>query len=110
MNKSLGHTFHIPVMGTGHSIDTPIRVAHLGISSVISIIDDVLIEKLREYYCGKFALPYEKIYRFSPDARARRITEYLDAVQEIVRRKMEEVKNLPFFQNNDKDRYFSLLR
>ncbi len=109
MNKSLGHTFHIPVMGTGHSIDTPIRVAHLGISSVISIIDDVLIEKLREYYCGKFALPYEKIHRFSPDARARRITEYLDAVQVIVRRKMEEVKNLPFFQNNDKDRYFALL-
>jgi hypothetical protein len=109
VSKILGHTFHIPVMGTGHSIDTPIRVAHLGISSVISIIDDVLIEKLREHYCGKFGLPYERILRFSPDARARRITQYLDAVQEIVRRKMEEVKSLPFFRNNDKDRYFSLL-
>jgi hypothetical protein len=96
-------------MGTGHSIDTPIRVAHLGISSVISIIDDVLIEKLREYYCGKFGLHYERILRFSPDARANRITQYLDTVQEIVHHKMEEVKNLPFFRNNDKDRYFSLL-
>ena len=26
------HSFHIPVMGTGHSVDTPIRVAPFGIS------------------------------------------------------------------------------
>jgi len=39
------HTFHIPVMGTGHSADTPIRVAPFGITSVISIIDDILLEK-----------------------------------------------------------------
>ena len=27
------HTFHIPVMGTGYTIDTPLKVAHFGISS-----------------------------------------------------------------------------
>ena len=41
------HSFHIPVMGTGHSVDTPIRVAPFGISSVISLVDDLLLEKIR---------------------------------------------------------------
>jgi len=39
------HTFSIPVMGLAYTIDSPIRVAHFGISSVISIMDDELIEK-----------------------------------------------------------------
>jgi len=30
------HSFHIPVMGTGFTIDTPLKVARYGISSVIS--------------------------------------------------------------------------
>ena len=44
------HNFHIPVMGTGHSIDTPIRLAHLGITSVISIIDDEIICSVDKKY------------------------------------------------------------
>ena len=50
------HTIHIPVMGTGFSIDTPIRVAPFGISSVMSIMDDMLVEKIRKHYCEKFNL------------------------------------------------------
>lgn len=103
------HTFHIPVMGTGHSIDTPIRVAHFGISSVISIVDDLLIERIREYYCKKFGLPYNGIPRYAEDGRARRITAYLDVVREIVQRNMEAVKQLPFFRMNDKAKYFEML-
>jgi hypothetical protein len=38
------HSFH-PVMGLAYTIDSPIRVAQYGISSVISIADDELIEK-----------------------------------------------------------------
>ena len=34
------HTFHIPVMGTGFTVDTPLRVARFGISSVMAIGDD----------------------------------------------------------------------
>ena len=37
------HTFHIPVMGIAFTIDTALRVAKYGISSVISMVDDVLI-------------------------------------------------------------------
>ncbi|GAB4138957.1 MAG: hypothetical protein Fur0015_10110 [Ignavibacteriales bacterium] len=103
------HHFHIPVMGTGYSIDTPIRVGHYGISSVISIVDDLLIEKIRKYYCEKFNLAYEPIHRFEPDGRAKRITAYLNVVSEIVQRKIDELKNQPFFVQNDKSKYFELL-
>ena len=44
------HTFNILVMGLAYTIDSPIRVAHLGISSVISIMDDELIEKMNAFY------------------------------------------------------------
>ena len=96
-------------MGTGHSVDTPIRVAPLGITSVISIVDDLLLEIIRKHYSEKYAIAYEKIPRYSPDGRARRITAYLDTVGEIVRRKMDTVKSLPFFADNDKKKYFELL-
>jgi hypothetical protein len=103
------HKFHIPVMGTGHSIDTPIRVAHLGISSVMSIVDDVLIDKICKYYCEKFDLPFIEIPKKDLLARSKRITQYLNTVSTIVAKKLEEVKKLPFFQENDKSKYFDLL-
>ena len=96
-------------MGTGHSIDTPIRIAHFGISSVISIVDDMLIEKIRKFYCQKFDFVYRTIPRFAPEARSKRITAYLNLVHEIVQLKLEEIKRLPFFAQNDKQKYFELL-
>ncbi|MBW2568100.1 MAG: hypothetical protein JRD93_09935 [Deltaproteobacteria bacterium] len=103
------HTFHIPVMGTGHSVDTPIRIAPLGITSVISLVDDILLEKIREYYCEKFCLPYSKIQRNVFDGRAKRITAYLNMIHEIVQIKMENIRKQPFFEKNDKSKYFNLL-
>ena len=108
MQSSL-HRFHIPVMGLSFTIDSPIRVAAFGISSVISIVDDVLIERIRKYYSQKFNFPYIEILRKSSDSRARRITEYLNLVHQIVELKMEEIKNQPFFLNNDKAKYFQML-
>jgi len=103
------HNFHIPVMGTGHSIDTPIRLAHLGITSVISIIDDILLERLRKYYAAQYNLHYERISAREEDGRAKRITAYLNMVQEIVNMKMDRIRALPFFEINEKTRYFELL-
>lgn len=59
------HTFHIPVMGLSFTIDSPIRVAHYGISSVVSIVDDELIEKMNAFYSKKFCLPYQEITKKS---------------------------------------------
>ncbi|HET6528257.1 MAG TPA: hypothetical protein VFG39_05865 [Balneolaceae bacterium] len=103
------HTFSIPVMGTGHSIDSPIRVARFGINSVISIVDDLLVERIRKHYCQKFGLPYKNIARNAEDGRARRITAYLNTVQKIVEEQFEIVRTQPFFEKNDKAKYFELL-
>ena len=48
-DKTQPHSFHIPVMGLAYTVDSPIKVAKYGISSVISIVDDFLIEKMNEY-------------------------------------------------------------
>lgn len=103
------HQFHIPVMGTGHTIDSPIRVAHLGITSVISIVDDHLTERIRAWYAKEYQLPFSSISRSSADSRAKRITAYLDLVQTIVDQKLEALKKLPFVAGNDKYRYFEML-
>jgi hypothetical protein len=103
------HQFHIPVMGTGHSIDSPIRVAHLGINSVISVVDDLLLEKIRKYYCNLHDLPYVNIPRSAPDGRALRVTAWLDLVQTLVSHKFELIREMELFRDNEKDRYFRLL-
>ncbi len=103
------HSFHIPVMGTGFSVDTPIRVAPFGISSVISLVDDLLLEKIRKYYAEMYGLPYHKIPKDEKDGRAKRISAYLNVVHEIVQKKMEEIKQQPFFEDNNKHKYFELL-
>ncbi|MEA1950456.1 MAG: hypothetical protein U9N87_03670, partial [Planctomycetota bacterium] len=70
MSRS-GHTFHIPVMGTGFTIDTPLRVAKYGISSVISLVDDVLIEQMRELHCRRLGEEFVPIKKGEHDVRAR---------------------------------------
>lgn len=86
------HTFHIPVMGLAFTIDSPIRVAQYGIDSVISIMDDDLIEKMTAYYAQKFKQPYEEITQKVEDYRAKRITNYLNLVDKIVKQKTENFK------------------
>lgn len=86
------HSFHIPVMGLAYTIDSPIRVAQFGISSVISIIDDDLIEKMNAFYSQKFSLPYQEISKKVEDYRAKRITAYLNLVDSIVKDKFVKFK------------------
>ncbi len=86
------HSFHIPVMGLAYTIDTPIRIAHLGINSVVSLGDDVLIEKVRKFYSQKFDFEFIPILSSELDARARRITSYLNLMHKIVVQKFEEHK------------------
>ena len=84
------HTFHIPVMGIGFTIDSPIKVSHLGIDSVVSLVDDILIEKMRKLYSEKYEIPYREISNKMDDFRAKRIRSYLNMVNEITDRKYRE--------------------
>jgi len=104
-----GHTFHIPVMGTGFTIDTPLRVAKYGITSVISLVDDVLIEQMRTLHCRKAEEPYEEITRHNEDARARRITAYLNLVDRLVRQQVQALRASPFEAGSDITRYYEML-
>ena len=109
MNNNSKHSFHIPVMGLGFTIDTPVKVAQYGISSVISIIDDVLIEKMREIYSEKFNIPFEPIPQKSEDSRAKRITAYLNLINEIVIENFEELKNSLNKKSKALQKYMELL-
>ena len=90
-NKPALHSFHIPVMGVAYTIDSPLRVAEYGISSVISLVDDLLMEKMRELYSKKFELPFSPISSSDIDARAKRITSYLNMIDTIVKAKVDEL-------------------
>lgn len=103
------HSFHIPVMGIGFSIDTPIKVARYGISSVISLVDDALVEEMRKYYSENTGEPYTPITKDEDDHRARRITAYLNLVDRIVQRQFEELKSSAFEDGTEITKYFELL-
>ena len=85
MYSSAIHTFHIPVMGLAYTIDTPIKVARYGINSVVSIIEDKLVEMMRQHYYKVYGCPYKAIAPTEEDYRAKRITDYLNLMNAIVK-------------------------
>ena len=106
---SHAHSFHIPVMGIGFTIDTPAKVAHYGISSAISLVDDILVEKMREFYCKKFDMPFQEISDKIDDFRAKRITAYLNLIDEIVKKKFDELKNSINQTGGELEKYMDML-
>jgi len=105
----MGHTFHIPVLGLGYSIDTPLKVARYGISSVVSIVDDELIERMREYHTRLQGEQYIPITKKESDYRARRITAYLNFLHRVISRQFEALKTQDFDAPSDLRQYFELL-
>lgn len=103
------HSFSIPVMGIGFTIDTAINVAPMGISSVMSIVDDILIEKMREFHSKEFELPFNPIPIKTEDFRAKRITAYLNMVDTIVRDKFDNMISSITEKGKDFEKYMELL-
>jgi hypothetical protein len=103
------HSFHIPVMGIGYTIDTPVKVAHFGIDSAISLVDDILLEKMRRFYSEKFEIPYQEISDKIDDFRAKRVTSYLNLMKEIAEEKLEEFKHATSEKKQEWKDYFHLL-
>ncbi len=96
-------------MGLGFTVDSPIKVAQYGIDSVISIGDDMLLEKMRMMYSELFEIPYQEISDRIDDFRAKRITSYLNLVNDIVETKFEEIKNATFDKADEIKKYFNML-
>jgi hypothetical protein len=103
------HSFHIPVMGIGFTIDTPLKVSQYGIDSVISLVDDILLEKLRKMYCSMYELPYKEITDKIEDFRAKRITSYLNLINDLARKKFETLKNITAEKRNELQNYLNIL-
>ena len=96
-------------MGLAYTIDSPIRVGQYGISSVVSITDDELIEKMRAFYSEKFSIPYQEITQKFHDYRAERITNYLNLVDKIVKDKFENFKNELIESKSSLENYIAML-
>ncbi|WP_291401139.1 hypothetical protein [Daejeonella sp.] len=105
----MSHTFHIPVLGLAYSVDTPVKVARYGISSVVSIVDDILIERMRQFYTEKRNETFIPIDLKEIDFRSKRITAYLNLIKKIVDEQFEELKKQAFEKGSDIVRYFELL-
>jgi hypothetical protein len=109
MTNTNVHKFHIPVMGLCYTVDSPIKVARFGISSVISIIEDRLIEMMRKHYYPTIDQKYEPIPKTEPDYRAKRVTDYLNLVNTIVQQQMQKLKTEAFERGAEIVKYFEML-
>ncbi|HZI26490.1 MAG TPA: hypothetical protein VFD46_15500, partial [Chryseolinea sp.] len=109
MNTSSLHSFHIPVMGLAYTIDTPVKVARYEINSVVSIIEDKLVELMRKYYYEKYQLAYKPITSKDDDHRANRITDYLNLINGIVKDQVQRLKNSAFTAGSELTKYFEML-
>ncbi len=107
--SSLAHSFHVPVLGIGFSVDMPFKTAQYGISSVISLVNDNLVEKMREYYSKISGQTYIPISKAVEDHRALRITEYLNLMQTVVGKQIEDMRNSISVNTHEVKKYFSLL-
>ena len=103
------HTFHIPVLGLSYSVDTPLKVARYGISSVVSIIEDEMVEKMRGFHAMRNGIPYTYISDKEPDYRARRITGYLNLMKQLIDAQMVEMRSYDIDGLNPLTTYFEML-
>lgn len=109
MTATTSHTFHIPVMGLGYTIDTPLKVARFGISSVISIIEDEVIEQLRKFHALENGEVYTPITVKEEDYRAKRITAYLNLLDRLITKQVEKLRAEAFIEGSEIVKYFELL-
>jgi len=96
-------------MGLAYTIDTPVKVARFGIDSVVSIIEDKLVERMRQHYYKELDVPFKPISQEEDDYRARRITDYLNLVNGIVKAQIENLKNTAFVAGSEISKYFEML-
>jgi hypothetical protein len=67
------------------------------------------MEKLREFYSEKFDIPFQAISEKIDDFRAKRITAYLNLVDQIARDKFEELKASYDQKSSEFSKYIEML-
>lgn len=96
-------------MGLAYTIDSPLKVAQFGIASVMSIIEDRLIELMRRYYYQQLEETYEPISDKEENFRSKRITDYLNLVNRTVKQQVEQLRQAAFEAGSNVVKYFEML-
>jgi len=96
-------------MGIGFTVDSALKVARYGINSVMSLSGQPLQEKLRKFYSEQYDLPYEEITEKADDYRARRTTEYLNLLDNLITKSFEDFKNSPVQNRSEIEKCIDLL-
>jgi hypothetical protein len=96
-------------MGLAFTIDSPAKVARFGISSVISIMEDRLIEMMRNHYYNYINEPFIPISTREDNYREKRITDYLNLVSRMVSGQIDKLKNSVFETGSEIEKYFEML-
>jgi hypothetical protein len=96
-------------MGLAFTIDSPVKVARYGINSVVSIVEDHLVEMMRSHYYPAINETYIPITIHEQDYRAKRITDYLNLLNRIVHAQVEKLREASFEEGSDLVKYFQLL-
>jgi len=99
----------MPVMGIGFSVDSALKVAHLGINSVLSLSGHSLHEKLRKFYFEKFNIAYEKITKEVEDYKAKRTTAYLNFLDDQTTKTFNNYKLFPQKYKSEIEKSIDLL-
>jgi len=103
------HSFTIPVMGVAFTVDSPLKLARYGISSTVSLVDDLFLEQMRKHHSAECGDDYIPIKKNAPNGRALRVTAYLDFLDRQVAKQLRVLRELPFEDGSDICRYFELL-
>ena len=86
-------------------------MAKFGISSVVSIGDDELCEAMRKYYSEMHHIDYAPIEKKDDvDYRAKRITAYLNLLDDLINDQVHQMKTTPFTDTSDNTKFFELLK
>lgn len=96
-------------MGLAYTVDTPAKVARYGIDSVVSIIEDQLIERMRQHYYKQTNRRFFPITPKDDDHRARRVTDYLNLMNSIVKSQVEKLRRSAFEAGSEITKYFEML-
>ena len=103
------HSFHIPVMGIGFSVDSALKVARFGINTVMSLSGNSLHEKLRKFHSEKHGIPYEKITKEVDDFKAKRTTAYLNFLDNQITKTFDNYANSPLQYKGEIEKCIDLL-
>ncbi|WP_066626976.1 hypothetical protein [Labilibacter marinus] len=109
MNNKSHHTFHIPVMGTGYTIESPLKVGQYGINSVVPLTDHYIMEHLIKIHSEKNGFDYTETDAKDPNNRPAIVKNYLNLSHKIVQAKFESVKSSEFTEGSEITKYFELL-